>query len=134
MPGGDRTGPTGMGPMTGRGAGYCGGFGAPGFMNRVFRGGFFGRGRGGGGGGGRGWRNMFYATGLTGWQRAAGWSAPPAAPAAPGAAPQPASAEEELQLLRAQAEANAAALDALRRRIDELSATGGGPAPEGGAG
>lgn len=28
MPRGDRTGPMGMGPMTGRGAGYCGGFGA----------------------------------------------------------------------------------------------------------
>ena len=27
MPGGDRTGPLGQGPMTGRGAGYCGGFG-----------------------------------------------------------------------------------------------------------
>lgn len=26
MPGGDRTGPTGMGPMTGRGLGYCSGF------------------------------------------------------------------------------------------------------------
>ena len=26
MPGGDRTGPMGMGPMTGRGAGYCAGY------------------------------------------------------------------------------------------------------------
>ena len=26
MPGGDRTGPMGMGPMTGRGLGYCTGF------------------------------------------------------------------------------------------------------------
>ena len=26
MPGGDRTGPLGMGPMTGRGLGYCTGF------------------------------------------------------------------------------------------------------------
>jgi len=26
MPGGDRTGPIGMGPMTGRGMGYCTGF------------------------------------------------------------------------------------------------------------
>ena len=29
MPGGDRTGPMGMGPMTGRGAGYCGGAARP---------------------------------------------------------------------------------------------------------
>lgn len=33
MPRGDRTGPNGMGPMTGRGAGYCAGFSVPGFMN-----------------------------------------------------------------------------------------------------
>jgi uncharacterized protein DUF5320 len=31
MPGGDGTGPMGMGPMTGRAAGYCAGNGAPGF-------------------------------------------------------------------------------------------------------
>ncbi|MFN2363324.1 MAG: DUF5320 domain-containing protein [Halarsenatibacteraceae bacterium] len=30
MPGGDRTGPAGAGPMTGRGAGYCNGFNRPG--------------------------------------------------------------------------------------------------------
>jgi len=35
MPGGDRTGPMGMGPMTGRAAGYCAGFGVPGFMSPV---------------------------------------------------------------------------------------------------
>ncbi len=33
MPRGDGTGPMGMGPMTGRGAGYCAGFSVPGFMN-----------------------------------------------------------------------------------------------------
>jgi hypothetical protein len=33
MPRGDRTGPAGMGPMTGRAAGYCAGYPAPGFMN-----------------------------------------------------------------------------------------------------
>jgi hypothetical protein len=33
MPRGDRTGPAGMGPMTGRAAGYCTGSGTPGFMN-----------------------------------------------------------------------------------------------------
>ncbi len=45
MPRGDRTGPAGQGPMTGRGMGYCAGFNAPGFMNpRPGRG--FGRGFG----------------------------------------------------------------------------------------
>jgi len=33
MPFGDGTGPRGMGPMTGRGAGYCAGFSQPGFTN-----------------------------------------------------------------------------------------------------
>jgi hypothetical protein len=33
MPFGDGTGPMGIGPMTGRGAGFCAGFGAPGFNN-----------------------------------------------------------------------------------------------------
>ncbi len=34
MPGGDGTGPWGWGPRTGRGAGFCSGYGMPGFMNR----------------------------------------------------------------------------------------------------
>jgi hypothetical protein len=33
MPGGDRTGPQGMGPRTGRAAGFCAGYDVPGFMN-----------------------------------------------------------------------------------------------------
>jgi len=35
MPFGDGTGPRGMGPMTGRGAGYCAGLGRPGFANTI---------------------------------------------------------------------------------------------------
>ncbi|MCK4306348.1 MAG: DUF5320 domain-containing protein, partial [Candidatus Eisenbacteria sp.] len=74
MPGGDGTGPAGTGPMTGRAAGYCAGYQFPGSMNPIGGGrGFWGGGRGGGG---WGRRNRFYATGLTGWQRAAvGWPA-----------------------------------------------------------
>lgn len=66
MPGGDRTGPAGAGPRTGRQAGYCVGSDVPGFANPAMPGQAFGfgfRGRG------RGWRNMAYATGLPGWQR-----------------------------------------------------------------
>jgi hypothetical protein len=37
MPTGDGTGPMGMGPMTGRAAGYCAGYGSPGFMSPVYR-------------------------------------------------------------------------------------------------
>ena len=37
MPKGDKTGPWGQGPMTGRNAGYCAGFAVPGFMNPAGR-------------------------------------------------------------------------------------------------
>ncbi|OQX71271.1 MAG: hypothetical protein B6D62_02255 [Candidatus Cloacimonas sp. 4484_275] len=53
MPRGDGTGPNGMGPMTGRGLGYCAGYGRAGFTNPVGRG--FGRGYGFGRGFGRGY-------------------------------------------------------------------------------
>jgi len=46
MPGGDGTGPAGMGPMTGRAAGYCAGYGMPGFMNPIPGRGYWGWGRG----------------------------------------------------------------------------------------
>jgi len=47
MPGGDRTGPLGKGPMTGRQLGYGAGYDTPGFMKGRgpgLRMGFFGRG------------------------------------------------------------------------------------------
>ena len=104
---GDGTGPMGMGPMTGRGAGFCAGSGAPGFLNRVFgRGRGLGRGLGRGiRGGGRGWRNMFYATGLPFWAR--------------GAAAAPARAEE-IDSLKQQAEWLQEQQDAIRMRLEEL--------------
>lgn len=44
MPWGDRTGPSGRGPLTGRGVGFCTGFRTPGYMNvRTGRGMWFGR-------------------------------------------------------------------------------------------
>jgi hypothetical protein len=52
--------------MTGRGAGVCAGFTAPGYANPV--------GFGCGFGGGRGFRRMFYATGLPRWERFGGQS------------------------------------------------------------
>lgn len=43
MPFGDGTGPTGLGPMTGRAAGFCAGFPVPGYINPVVgRAGFYG--------------------------------------------------------------------------------------------
>jgi len=77
MPRGDRRGPEGLGPMTGRGAGFCEGAAAPGFMNYGTAGGFgagrnyggrfagagFGRGigRGPGRGNGRGFMPYYGA-------------------------------------------------------------------------
>jgi hypothetical protein len=61
MPAGNRTGPWGYGPMTGRGFGYCAGFPAPGFMFPGARLGFGrGFGRGLGFGRGRGFRRLWF--------------------------------------------------------------------------
>ncbi|HOC45734.1 MAG: DUF5320 domain-containing protein [Syntrophorhabdaceae bacterium] len=65
MPRGDGTGPRGLGPMTGRAAGFCTGFAAPGFA--PYCAGWRPR------AGGRGFRNRFYRTGLTAWQRSEGY-------------------------------------------------------------
>ena len=133
MPGGDRTGPMGMGPMTGRAAGYCAGSADPGFISAPSGDGFRGGGRGGGGRGGRGRRgrrNQFHATGLTGWQRAAagmpafggGQVASPAR-AEPDAS-SPASREQELGTLAQHAETMEQQLKQLRERIAQLETEG----------
>lgn len=108
MPGGDGTGPMGMGAMTGRAAGYCAGYAAPGFVNRGP-----GRGFGRGFGGGRGWRNMYHATGLPGWARA---GAAPSYGAYPEVTP-----ELELNGLKAQAQQMQGMLDQIQKRMDELA-------------
>lgn len=118
MPGGDRTGPAGAGPMSGRQAGYCAGYDAPGYANvwpggwgRGFgwRGGGFGR-RGGWFGGGRGWRHRFYATGVPGW----------AAYGPPYPVPPPPTREQEIDGLKAHAEYLQEELRRINERIDEL--------------
>jgi len=112
MPGGDGTGPMGTGPRTGRGAGFCAGFGVAGFANR---GPSFGFGRGRGlGQGGYGRRNMFYATGLTRWQRAAmAGSATSRATDAPAA-------NVGKQTLETKIEAMQSQLDAMKKRLAEM--------------
>lgn len=100
MPGGDRTGPWGAGPRTGRGMGYCGNYNRPGFSNPP---GYDRLGFGfGHGWAGRGWRHHFYATGIPGW----------AAPLTP---------EQETADLRAQADYLRSQLDVIQKRIEELS-------------
>jgi hypothetical protein len=123
MPAGDGTGPMGMGPMTGRAAGYCGGYDAPGYAHPV-PGRGWGRGGWGGGDRGRGWRhrNWYYATGVPGWARAG--YAPPAGGAPPAwgygpYAPAP-SREQETEALRQQAEWLKRQLDDIGQRLGEL--------------
>jgi hypothetical protein len=114
MPRGDGTGPAGMGSLTGRRAGFCAGYDAPGYANPVGGrgyGGWWGR---GGAWGGRGWRHTYYATGLPGWARAGigpayGFSSAPAW-----------SKEQEMEALRTQAEYMKESLDNINQRLQEL--------------
>ena len=116
-----------MGPLTGRAAGYCAGYSAPGCATAGARGGF-GPGRGPGvgrglavgrgywGGGGRGWRNMFYATGLPGWAGHGGYGVPPAYPG-PYGEPDP---EIQKEALKHRANALQAELDQVKKRLSDL--------------
>ena len=119
MPYGDGTGPAGMGPMTGRAAGYCAGYAMPGYLNRFPGKAGFGR------GGGRGWRNRYYATGIPGLGRGrmggvawGGGIAPyPYAPDhyAPEFTP-----EKEAEMLRNQARVMQEEITSINERIKEL--------------
>jgi len=106
MPFGDRTGPAGLGPMTGRAAGFCAGYPVPGYINPVGGRGYWGR------GGGR--RNWYYATGLPGWARA-GF---PAYGSVPGMTTVP--PENELADLKEQSRFLQNTLDEISKRIEEL--------------
>ena len=109
MPGGDRTGPQGLGPMTGRAAGFCAGYSMPGYANPGGgRGMGMGWRRGMGRGGGRGWRHWFYATGIPGWARFLGSTAPLPSP------------EQELDGLKQQAEFLQESLSHVSERIEQL--------------
>jgi hypothetical protein len=95
----------GAGPMTGRAAGYCAGFGTPGFANFAA----YGRGRGGRGmrmgwggrGRGFGFRNRFNAP-------------------FPAVQPPEMSAEQEKEYLVDEVKALETELEALKKRLNEL--------------
>ena len=121
MPRGDGTGPAGMGPMTGRAAGYCAGYSVPGYMN-PYGGRYFGAGRvyGGGFGRGRGYRNWYYATGLPGWYRyntgMPAWGGVSGNPyVGPNITP-----EQEVDALKNQADFLKQQLDDIQARMSEL--------------
>jgi len=100
--------------MTGRAAGYCAGFPAPGCANP-------GPGYGFGLGWGGGWRHRrcFHATGLPRWQRGY-WGAPPYGPW-----DAPMGEEQEAALLENQANWLRQQLEALEARIAELGQEAG---------
>jgi len=107
MPAGDRTGSMGQGPRTGRGLGYCSGFARPGYVYEpgggISRGSGFGRGMGFGRGSvrcsgfGRGW-------GL----QAAPWTSPM-------------NKEDEIRLLKSEADALKRSQNEIEKRIVELN-------------
>ncbi|RKY02435.1 MAG: hypothetical protein DRP55_02870 [Spirochaetes bacterium] len=101
MPGLDGTGPLGLGPMTGRGLGYCA---TPSSSNRYRWFGPYGPWGGWGLGWGRGWRWQ------AGWwpPYGGGWGYPPYTP------------EQELEMLKDEANFYEQELEAIRARIKEL--------------
>lgn len=110
MPWGDRTGPLGMGPMTGRAAGYCTGNALPAYMN-PYRGGF-GYGRGFGRGYGRGFG---FGRGPISYVPYIGFPYQYAPPAY--------SAKNEAEILRSQAEVLKEQLEDIQKRIEVLEKT-----------
>ena len=117
MPGGDGTGPGGMGSMTGRAAGYCAGYSVPGYMNPVAGRGRFGYGLGLGRGRGFG-RGFGF--------RGAAYGAPYVAPNYPVAYgnnypyAQEITPQQETDMLKEQSKAIGGELEAINKRINEL--------------
>jgi hypothetical protein len=118
MPRGDGTGPMGMGPMSGRAAGFCAGYDVPGYMNPIFGRGFgrgLGWGRGRGFGAGMGFRR--------GWGGRAGYGM--------GTMPaynpyfQEPSKTEELEMLKQQAEYFEKSLGEIREHIKDIESEKG---------
>lgn len=102
MPGGDRTGPLGLGSRTGRGAGYCSG------NNRAGRGGVS---KGRQAGGGRGWQSGARGVGRSAWCRWGGDGDPAGTVAA------------ERSVLKRRKEALKRQLEAVRNRLRQMGTT-----------
>ncbi|MCF7886846.1 MAG: DUF5320 domain-containing protein [Candidatus Omnitrophica bacterium] len=115
MPAGNGTGPAGLGPMTGRAAGYCAGYNTPGYANPG--GGGFGRGlgRGRGRGFGRGYGRGYGFRGAAYVPQAPYYGQP--YQASYGPAP---TAKEEAQYLKEEAQGLKGELEAINQRIKDL--------------
>jgi hypothetical protein len=114
MPAGDRTGPMGQGPVTGRRLGYCAGYDSPGYTKG--RGGGFGRGFGFGRGMGFGrrigWgrgfgRSRGYGVPYMGYMQGSPWMPPM-------------NKEEEIKLLKAEADSLKREQKDIEKRLADL--------------
>jgi len=106
MPRGDRTGPMGQGPVTGKGLGYCSGYESPGFAKGFGMGRGFGRGRSFG----RGY----------GFSRGYGYGVPYTA-YEQGFFPRSSySKEDEIQILKEQAESLKRTQKDIEKRLSQL--------------
>lgn len=103
MPGGDRTGPAGAGPLTGWGRGLCRGSREPEPGTAPF--GALGR--------GRGWRHRFWAAGSPGWVRGGRGRGL--------GQPRPITPQDERTALQREANALESDLARIRARLDELA-------------
>jgi len=120
MPGGDGTGPLGLGPRTGRALGFCAGYNVPGYMNIAGRGfrRFFGRGFGRG----FAWRRWMFAQVIAPYRI---WE--PIYPPTPGYYP---TKEEQIRNLESEARAIeeeqkelGREMEEIRKKIEELRST-----------
>jgi len=109
MPRGDRTGPGGMGPMTGRAAGFCAGYHVPGFLNPAGNR-PYGLGFGHGYGGGMGMA----------WGRARRWDMPPMT-GAPYSWAQDPTAPDEKQFLENQLNSLKKQMNVIEKRLGEFN-------------
>ena len=116
MPRGDRTGPWGNGPKTGRAAGYCAGSPVPRYSNPSESAEELPARYGLPGGWGRGYRNWYHATGLSRKQR---WQSgfPTRSPVVPGASED---SKDELETLRREFEDCQGRIAVALQHIEEL--------------
>jgi len=123
MPRGDGTGPGGLGPMTGRAAGYCAGYSVPGYMNpsggRLGLGFGYGRGygRGMGFGYGRGFGRGMGRGFVPGYVNPMPYNPPVYSG---GYYQAPIEPKQEMEMLTEDAKALKEQLDSINKRITEL--------------
>ena len=110
MPSGDRTGPRGLGSMTGRGLGYCAGYDSPGYT----KGPGMGLGRGWGGG-----RGLGYGRGR-GWGYRVPIYAPVYTPYPSGIIPK-ITPENQLTMLKQEKEYLESEMNGIKSAMDDIS-------------